>query len=82
MLFRSQVDFLEKATWGLAGVLLFLTVASAAFISREEGGVDQSLIQNQIENEIDPNQIPSFPIATPDANTTTPPADATDEGAQ
>ncbi len=77
---RKTTDFLEKTTWGLAGALLFLAVISSAFIVREEAGVDQSRIQNEIENEIDPNQIPSFPTATPDAATTTPTADDAGEG--
>ncbi|HSH20872.1 MAG TPA: preprotein translocase subunit SecG, partial [Draconibacterium sp.] len=29
---RKTADFLEKATWGLAGALLFLSVVGTAFI--------------------------------------------------
>lgn len=31
---RKTADFLEKATWTLAGVLMFLSVISAAFIQK------------------------------------------------
>ena len=70
---RKTTDFLEKATWVLAGALLFLSVVGTAFIPREakEGG--QSAIKDQIENAIDPNQVPSFPAPT-DTKTTTPTA--------
>jgi len=75
---RKTTDFLEKATWGLAGALLFLCVVGTAFIPREdrEGGTQ---LKKQIENAVDPNQVPSFPAQT-DAQTTAPattPSDTT-----
>ncbi len=63
---RRTADFLEKATWGLAGALLFLAVIGTAFIPRGEAGVDQSIMQEQIENAIDPTQVPNFPVAVPE----------------
>ena len=64
---RKTADFLEKATWGLAGALLFLCIASAAVIPRDEGGIDQSRVQEQIETAVDPTQVPNFPTAPPTA---------------
>ncbi len=58
---RKTADFLEKATWGLAGALLILSIMGSAFIPRGEAGIDRSMIQEQIQNLPDPTQIPSFP---------------------
>ena len=68
---RKTTDFLEKATWVLAGALLFLSIIGTAFIPRENRVGSQSAIKDQIENAIDPNQVPSFP-APADTKTTTP----------
>ncbi|MCF6331955.1 MAG: preprotein translocase subunit SecG [Draconibacterium sp.] len=62
---RKTADFLEKATWGLAGALLFLAVVGSAFIPRAQGGVEESKVQHQIENAIDPTQVPNFPTTAP-----------------
>ncbi|NQU86215.1 MAG: preprotein translocase subunit SecG [Mariniphaga sp.] len=69
---RKTTDFLEKATWSLAGALLVLAIAGSAFIPRNQAGVDQSMIQEQIEGAMDPTAVPSFPLSTPatDAGTT------------
>ena len=64
---RKTADFLEKATWVLAGSLLVLAIMGSAFIPREEAGVDQSRIQEQIENAVDPTQVPTFPTTPPAA---------------
>ena len=64
---RKTADFLEKATWALAGALLVLSVMGSAVIPRGEGGVDQSRVQEQIENTVDPNQVPQFPTTPPPA---------------
>jgi preprotein translocase subunit SecG len=72
---RKTTDFLEKATWGLAGALLFLSVVCSAFIPRAEGGVEESRVQQQIDNAVDPSQVPNFPTTVPSQEqTTTPPA--------
>ncbi|MDO8930150.1 MAG: preprotein translocase subunit SecG [Bacteroidota bacterium] len=68
---RKTTDFLEKATWALAGALLFLSIIGVAFIPRDTQVGGQSVIKNQIENAVDPNQLPSFPAPAP----TTAPAD-------
>ena len=64
---RKTTDFLEKATWVLAGSLLVLSIMGSAFIPRESVMQEQSRIQNQIENAVDPNQVPSFPTNPPPA---------------
>ena len=61
---RKTADFLEKATWILAGALLFLAVMGSAFIPREQIN-DKSRVQDQIENTVDPNQVPTFPTTPP-----------------
>jgi preprotein translocase subunit SecG len=68
---RKTTDFLEKATWALAGALLFLSIIGVAFIPRDTQVGGQSVIKNQIENAVDPNQLPRFPAPAP----TTAPAD-------
>ena len=60
---RKTTDFLEKGTWFLAGALLFLSILGSAFIPRGQAGVNQSRIQEQINNTVDPLQAPFFPVA-------------------
>ncbi len=75
---RKTTDFLEKATWGLAGALLFLSIVGVAFIPRDAKVGGQSVIKDQIENAVDPNQLPSFPApASTTAPATATPADST-----
>lgn len=69
---RKTADFLEKATWVLAGALLVLSIMGSAFIPRGADSTNQSLIKDKIENAVDPNQVPSFPAADAPAATTTP----------
>jgi len=58
---RKTTDFLEKATWVLAGSLLVLSVLGSAFIPRQRVSQDQSMVQEQIETAVDPTQVPDFP---------------------
>ena len=62
---RKTADFLEKATWGLAGALLFLSVIGTAFIPHGEPGVEESRVRQQIETAVDPTQVPNFPTSAP-----------------
>ena len=66
---RKTADFLEKATWVLAGALLLLSILGSATLPRgsEEGA--QSRVQRQIESAIDPNQVPNFPTSAPTDST-------------
>ncbi len=67
---RKTTDFLEKATWFLAGALLLLSIVGSAFIPRAAEEVNQSAIKDQIENAVDPNAVPNFPTSVPDAKGT------------
>lgn len=63
---RKTTDFLEKATWTLAGSVIVLSILAAAFIPRAE--VKQSEINDVVEQNIpiDPSvTAPGFD--TPDA---------------
>ena len=79
---RQTADFLEKATWVLAGALLFLAVIGSATIPREQGGVEQSRVQEQIETAVDPTQVPNFPTTAPTTEPATTPPATTEEDNQ
>jgi len=64
---RKTTDFLEKATWTLIGALFVLCISAAAFIPRETGNTNQSLMQEQIDNAADPTAVPgNFPLSAPE----------------
>ena len=71
---RKTTDFLEKTTWGLAAALLALSIIGTAFIPRSEAGVEESRIRQQIDNVVDPTQVPNFPTTTPAQNQSATPA--------
>lgn len=60
---RKTTDFIEKATWGLAAVIMVLSLSSAAFL---KGGK-----VNEPKSAIEAPALPS--TTTPDVNTTTVP---------
>lgn len=65
---RKTADFLEKATWTLAGALLVLSVLASMTIPKNDG-VKQSRIQEQVENSdgpINSNMVPSMPADFPE----------------
>jgi preprotein translocase subunit SecG len=66
---RKTTDFLEKATWVLAGSLLVLSIMGSAFIPRERMTQEQSRVQEQIETAVDPTQVPNFPTTVPETET-------------
>ena len=78
---RKTTDFLEKGTWVLAGLLLFLSVVGAGFIPRDTKVIDQSRVQEQIETAVDPTQVPTFPTTAPATPAETP-AGADDENGE
>lgn len=57
---RQTADFLEKATWTLAIVIIALCVLATAFVSTKNSDVKTNLIE-QIE-QTTPAAQPSFPI--------------------
>ena len=76
---RKTTDFLEKATWALAAMLVILSIGGTAFIDRgvKENG---SAIKTQVEKAVDTNQVPSFPSA--DTKTAAPATTATPDSAK
>jgi preprotein translocase subunit SecG len=76
---RKTTDFLEKATWVLAGSLLFLSIMGSAFIPRQRVQQEQSMVQEQIETAVDPTQVPNFPTTIPDEGTGENPGDTESE---
>ncbi|MDR2887489.1 MAG: preprotein translocase subunit SecG [Bacteroidales bacterium] len=74
---RKTADFLEKSTWTLAGAIVILCLAATATIPRGETG-ERSRLENQIQNAVDPNAIPTLPTAVPPSSpATTAPATET-----
>jgi preprotein translocase subunit SecG len=63
---RKTTDFLEKATWVLAVSLVVLAVLGSAFIPRQQVTEQQSRVQDQIQNAVDPTQVPNFPTTAPE----------------
>ena len=60
---KRTADFVEKATWGLAAGLFFLSVL-ATILPHGKAVQRQSKIQDQIENTaIDPERLPAYPTA-------------------
>ena len=73
---RKTTDFLEKATWTLAGAMLLLCVIAALAIPRGEIG-GKSAIQQQVQKAPSNQVIPPFTTQpqgdqTPTGNETTP----------
>jgi len=66
---RKTTDFLEKATWSLAGVIVVLSIVASLFIQQKAVSSDSS-IRDEIQNTTtsDPNAIPDFgnPIPMPE----------------
>ena len=63
---RRTTDFLEKATWFLAIVLVVLSISATAFLPRQ-GEKAKSKIEEQIQQVQDPSQVPNFPQAVRDS---------------
>jgi len=63
---RKTTDFLEKATWALAGAIVVLSVIASLLIPRHTTVKDSS-IKNEIQNVTnDRNAIPDFGTAVPE----------------
>jgi len=62
---RKTADFLEKATWTLAGSLVFLCIL-AAFVLPSSGEMrGGSILDSQYEDTAEPAAMPSFPSSFP-----------------
>jgi len=62
---RKTADFLEKATWTLAGSLIVLCILAALILPSTGVNVNRSILDSQIENAADPTTMPSFPTTIP-----------------
>jgi len=63
---RKTADFLEKATWTLAGSLIALCLLAAFILpSSADSSESKSILDSQIENAADPSALPSFPTSVP-----------------
>jgi len=70
---RKTADFLEKATWTLAGSLVLLCLLAAFVLpSSREANASKSILDSQIENAADPTAMPSFPTSIPTVPSTEP----------
>ena len=83
---RKTTDFLEKATWTLAGVLLFFCIGASMSLNRDGENADDLVDKEYMETMVDPNQLPIFPTPGEGANSgettpgqTTPDADGATE---
>ena len=59
---RKTTDFLEKATWGLAIIMVVLSVVSLAFVTRTTAA--EQPLTAPITTQTDANNVQSFPAAT------------------
>jgi len=62
---KKTADFLEKATWTLAVSLLVLSVLASMTIPRGTTE-EKSRIEQQVDNAVDPTQMPQFPTSVPE----------------
>jgi len=62
---KKTADFLEKATWTLAVSLLVLSVIASMTIPRGTTE-ERSRIEQQVDNAVDPTQMPQFPTSIPE----------------
>ena len=71
---RKTTDFVEKATWTLAGTVVILSIVASAFLPSANTGSYGSEIKDAIKKEIPATAQPGFetqqttaPIAQPDS---------------
>ena len=60
---RKTTDFLEKATWTLAGFVLLVSIVTSGFIEPNNAVNQDSMIKEQVEGApmlIDPNTVSPF----------------------
>ena len=70
----KKTDFVEKATWTLAGTVVILSIVASAFLPSANTGSHGSEIKDAIKKEIPATAQPGFetqqttaPIAQPDS---------------
>lgn len=58
---KRTADFIEKATWGLAGAIVVLSIVTS-MLPNDLEEANRSRIQDQINNTaIDPERLPEYP---------------------
>ncbi|MFO7828156.1 MAG: preprotein translocase subunit SecG [Bacteroidales bacterium] len=62
---KKTADFLEKATWTLAVSVIALSVLASMTIPRG-AQEERSRIEQQVDNAVDPTQMPQFPTSAPE----------------
>jgi len=62
---KKTTDFLEKATWTLVIALISLSLLSNFAIPRISTDEPESIMQEQIDQSIVPQQVPNLPEAAP-----------------
>lgn len=65
---KKTTDFLEKATWTLAISLISLSLLSNFAIPRENTEDSESIMQEQIDQSLVPQQVPNLPELNPTEN--------------
>ena len=65
---KKTSDFLEKATWTLAISLISLSLLSNFAIPRENTEDSESIMQEQIDQSLVPQQVPNLPEVNPTEN--------------
>lgn len=79
---RKTTDFLEKATWGLAAIIVVLSIATAYTLPRGTEGQDSSVLFEKAKQEesVNPYNMPSgidAPIVDDTPTTTETPTEST-----
>ncbi len=61
---RKTTDFLEKATWSLATIVIVLCILAAVFVPKRVAGTRDSEIKQDIQNavSVDPNAVSPFTV--------------------
>ena len=62
---RKTADFLEKASWTLAGIMMFFCIVTNLMIPRQQDAVKKSALQDEIKNAVNPNAAPRIPAPAP-----------------
>ncbi|MBI9059518.1 MAG: preprotein translocase subunit SecG [Labilibaculum sp.] len=62
---KKTTDFLEKATWVLAGSLLVLCILTVTTIDRGELDGQKSQIEQQLQGTETAPEVPTFPTEAP-----------------
>jgi preprotein translocase subunit SecG len=67
---RKTADFLEKATWTLAGTLILICIITNLIRGEQQVGNQKSVFQDRedIQNAITTKAAPKVPVALPKSN--------------